>query len=186
MCLQVQFDLLKYDAGDEQALISDILDTTQAINGIKGSLTRTDLAIKKFREMCLQSPRDGISCAGVVVTDGHSTDPTLTSQQASLTHDQFVLLAVGIDGADATELETIASGPGNTNTFTVTDVQGLLGVVSKVVLAACDPGRMKYSQTQRQTHLYTERLINPLEGVFGIEGHVALDRNSGPRYCSLL
>ena len=29
-------------------------------------------------------------------------------------------------------------------------------------------------------------LINPFEGFFGIEGHVALDRNSGPGYNTLL
>ena len=111
-----------------------------AINHIKASQTRTDKGIDAALQMCMDCERPGVPCVAVVLTDGESTDAAATKTQAEAAQQKITVIAVGVENADMAELQIIASGDGNANTFMVDNTADLKVLVTDITLAACEEG----------------------------------------------
>ena len=128
------FNLKKHNNGVSAAA------EVMSINHLFARRTRTDLGIDAGLKMCEDCERPGVPCVAVVLTDGGSTQPSLTQISADAAQQKITLVAVGVMNADVSELEVIASGAGSNNVFLVDNTDDLKMVVRDITLAACEMG----------------------------------------------
>ena len=125
----IQFNLHSYTSLD--SLLSAITQLPYSGGG-----TNTAQAL----QLLLSSAQNGIlgvrndsSKVAIVITDGRSSSPSATSSAAAALHaNAFNVYAVGVDGADISELRAIASSPEfvfSTNSFNSADLYHLQDII---------------------------------------------------------
>ena len=84
--------------------------------------------------------RNDSSKVAIVITDGHSNNPSATSSAAAALHASniFDIYAVGVGGADRNELEIIASGPEFVFFTSSFDNAGLQQLLDTLLQQLCD------------------------------------------------
>ena len=84
--------------------------------------------------------RDDSSKTAIFITDGRSNSPSATSSAAALLHASsiFDVYAVGVDGADLTELQAIASSPEFVFFTSSFDSDGLQQLQRKILPRLCN------------------------------------------------
>ncbi|CAL9619582.1 hypothetical protein SUDANB38_05848 [Streptomyces sp. enrichment culture] len=77
----------------------------------------------------------------IVITDGNANPGDPTASAAAALQGKATVFAVGVgDGVSQATLETVASGPGSDNTFTVGSFDDLADLLEKLVEAVSVPG----------------------------------------------
>ena len=112
---------------------------------LRAGSTNTASGLVALRDMCAACERydQGVKvpCVGVVLTDGGSTNMAATAAEATTTHNVPInVIAVGVDNAIQSELQVIASGPGNNNVFQVDQTNELANTVDGIISQACKQG----------------------------------------------
>ena len=130
----------------EQFALNQYHDETSLMNAIvrityNSGTTHTDRALSYVRQNSFlhsKGARDNATKIVVVVTSGQSTDPAKTATEAALLKKpgNVTVIAVGIgSGVNHTEMNTIASDPGNV--LSVVDFDALQTVTSTLTYVAC-------------------------------------------------
>ena len=114
-------------------MLADITSTSLPVAGG----TATGLALENLHsQVFVESMGDRTNAPNIaiVITDGQSSDNTLTLTHATILKQQDVhVIAIGIgSNMDTTELNQIASDPSYENVFNVEDFTGLLTIESLI------------------------------------------------------
>ena len=121
--------------------ITNAADLRTAVDGISntvGGRTFTNLGITEGVRQFNQLGRAGADRFMIVVTDGASTNRSLTVRSAAEAKTLNIeIIAIGVGAAVPEELNDIATGPGTANTFIVTDFTALSQLATNITSAAC-------------------------------------------------
>ena len=97
---------------------ANVLSAIMALPYYDGSSTYTGDALNAVRSYAFTEANgarpasEGIPKVVVVITDGHSHDPSVVVAAATALHNEgYIVFAIGIAGADVNELNVIASDP---------------------------------------------------------------------------
>ena len=122
--------------------INNVQQLTTAINNIVyiGGYTRTDLALDLVPTAFINARvNEGIPHVVILLTDGQSSQPTLTAQAAVRVHnDNIEVYSVGIgSGINKTELHIIASDPSYVYLITDFSPEAFADELRPLQLTAC-------------------------------------------------
>ena len=141
----VRVGVIVYSTDNKVAFnLNNFSSKAQVFNAIdaipfKGGKTNTGSALETMRsEMftVVNGDRPDVDNVAIVITDGESHDNPISV--ADLARDDGIdIFAIGIGGANQTELEGIANKPSAQNVFTVEDFAGLDGLDKKVFTSVC-------------------------------------------------
>ena len=125
---------------------SEINSAVKGISDIPGGTTFTNLALNMMRESGFlesngaRSAKDGVPKIGILLTDGYSNMPTLTTTAAQEVHDAgitMIVVGVGEKASLSEELEHIASSPGRSNVIQLKDSSEVSGVLQLIEKHSC-------------------------------------------------
>ncbi|XP_046585152.1 uncharacterized protein LOC124292144 [Haliotis rubra] len=162
---KVQVGLVQYSShpadGFPLNMYTDRMDLLKAVDTLRymGGGTNTADALKYMREQAFSSvsgARTDVPRIGIIITNGHSSNPTATTTEADKARSSDIgLIGVGVgSGVDLNELYNIADNPHTTNTFTISDNDQMQNSIPQILNAACNMNRMLPGHTgQGVTHL---------------------------------
>lgn len=146
---KVQVGLIQYSsypsAGFPLSMYTDRNDLLKAVDSLRymGGGTNTADALKYMREQAFSQTsgaRTDVPRIGIVITNGHSSNPTATTTEADKARSSNIgLIGVGVgSGLDLNELNNIADNPHTSNTFTISDYDQLQNSIPQILNAACN------------------------------------------------
>ncbi|XP_071091876.1 uncharacterized protein [Haliotis cracherodii] len=158
---KVQVGLIQYSsypsAGFPLSMYTDRNDLLKAVDSLRymGGGTNTADALKYMREQTFSQTsgaRTDVPRIGIVITNGHSSNPTATTTEADKARSSNIgLIGVGVgSGLDLNELNNIADNPHTSNTFTISDYDQLQNSIPQILNAACNINRMVPGHTGGQ------------------------------------
>ncbi|XP_012938709.1 uncharacterized protein LOC101849054 [Aplysia californica] len=123
-----------------------------------------EMARKQIDDTSLGA-RPNVTKIVVVVTDGASTVKQHTVEEAKLLKNAgAVVLAIGIQGADRTELETIASE--DNDVFEVTNFDALSNILKGVANQTCENVQLLFSVPSHKQSMRQTILVQAIKGAF--------------------
>ena len=124
-----------------------LIATVDSLTDAVGGFTYTDRGIANATSEFIRAGRSGADRIMIVITDGQSQDESLNSRtsitemranEAISMNITTIAIRIGAEDADVrVELNAIASGPGNENTFVVNDFNALSQLATNITTAAC-------------------------------------------------
>ena len=133
----IHFNLRTYTTLN--ALLSAI-DNLPYSGGGTDTAEALTLLLSSAQNGALGLRNDSSSVVAIVITDGHSNNPSATSSAAAALHASniFDIYAVGVGGADRNELEIIASDPEFVFFTSSFDNAGLQQLLDTLLQQLCD------------------------------------------------
>ncbi|XP_062620618.1 coadhesin-like, partial [Saccostrea cucullata] len=119
--------------------LSDILSAVDSIAFRSGGSTQTDDALRYARQSIFNVKRPEAANIVILCTDGESTDPDETMEQAAQLRSQEVrIFAIGVgSGPDTVKLNAIASSPSSDHVFQVSSFTALPHILNAVQNQTC-------------------------------------------------
>lgn len=133
----VEFYFTSYS--NKSAVLSAIHNIRQVGGG-----TGTDMALDLAQHQVFSTaygarPTDSTKRVAILITDGQSANPFLTTQAAQRLRDQsgVTVFAIGVGGYDLKELRSVASSPPCSYVYTLSDFSVIHSIINEIERSVC-------------------------------------------------